>query len=137
MSIRDPETDKKLPDPESFGVWLANHDHGAFHAELSEEKQRLVAECEANARATAPRTVKGQMTVVINFAVDDSGAVVVSTDLKMKHPPKLRGMGRYWVKDGNLVKNDPKQPALPFREIEGGKRGEPARDTPGRDAARG
>ncbi len=135
MTIRDPETDKLLPEPESFGVWLAKHDKGAFHEELSEEKQRLVAECEANAKATAPRTVKGQMTVVINFAVDDAGAVVVSTDLKVKHPPKIRGVGRYYVDGGNLVKHDPKQPALPFREIEGGKRGEGARDVPARPAA--
>lgn len=132
---RDPDTDQVLPDPQSFALWLADMGKGEFHAECSEAKQGLVLECEAAARAAAPRTVKGAMTITLTFAVDDAGAVVVSSDLKVKHPARVRGVARFYASSGNLVKNDPRQTDLAFREIKGG-RDEAPRDVAGRGAVK-
>lgn len=121
MAKRDPETDQPLPDPQSFALWLADMGKGEFHAECSEAKQALVVECESAARESAPRTVKGAMTITFGFAVDDAGAVVVTSDIKIKHPVRVRGVNRFYAKSGNLVKNDPRQMDMPFREIEGGR----------------
>lgn len=132
---RDPDTDQILPDPQSFAVWLADMGKGEFHAECSEAKQAIVLECESAAREAAPRTVKGAMTITFTFAVDDSGAVVVSSDLKVKHPVRVRGVTRFYAKSGNLVKNDPRQMDVPFREIPGGRA--EVKDIAGRGAVKG
>lgn len=108
---------------------------GEFHAECSEEKQKLVLECEAAAKAAAPRTVKGTMTIVLSFAVDDAGAVVVASDLKVKHPARVRGVARFYAQSGNLVRNDPRQLDVPFREIAGGRA--EVKDIAGRGAVKG
>lgn len=120
--MRDPDTNRELPPPQSFALQLAEMNEGETNAELSETLQQLSLECAAIAAASM-RTVKAAISVTFALSVDEKGAASIVPDIRTKRPARSRGTARFYVDPtkGHLVRNDPKQPPLPFTEIQGGR----------------
>jgi hypothetical protein len=108
--------DKVEAAPRNFGVFLSQVDDGAFIEELSKISDALNDELSRHAQNHSK--AKGSLTIVLTFAHDQKGVVEVHTDLKTKAPKATRSKSIFWQNDkGQLVNKNPKQPDLPFRDV--------------------
>lgn len=102
--------------PRNFGVFLGQVDEGGLIHELSELTQEVIDALAKHAQSHS--TAKGQIALVLNFKADAKGVVEVTTDIKSKTPKASRGKSIFWTNDkGQLVNENPKQPGLPFRDV--------------------
>lgn len=110
-------TQQATKGPRSFAVFVRQLAEGDLENELSEELHKLTSDMQDQA-LTREATVKGELGLKLNFAVDARGVVQVQWDVKAKPPKKRRTGASVWVnKDGNVVFENPKQLALGLREV--------------------
>jgi hypothetical protein len=107
---------KQVEGVRDFGVFLSQVDDGAFLQELSDLQHSMNEELGKHAQNHSK--AKGSMTIVLAYEHDQKGVVSVSTDVKTKTPKASRSKSIFWTSDGgNLVNKNPKQPDLPFRDV--------------------
>jgi hypothetical protein len=108
---------------------LREHRGGLTHDELSEALQELIEGVVAERKA-------GKMTLELTIKPQGDGAVMVVSEVKVKPPkPADRASLFFVTPENNLVRQDPRQPNLPLREI-GGKQA-PIEIGPSASVARG
>jgi hypothetical protein len=104
---------------ESAAVVLAQIDEGALNAELSDAFREVVGKLERLAADTL-KDQRGTITLKLGLAVSPKGDVVIAGDVAVKTPKRPAGASRFWIsKNGLLTVKNPKQQALPFREVVG------------------
>jgi hypothetical protein len=100
-----------------FSAWLAKQREGALHGELTDELAALAA---AVARHEKPGTLT--LKVTIKPGEDGADYLVISDEVSAKPPQPPRSPSLFYAdSDGNLSRNNPRQPQLPLREVGGGK----------------
>lgn len=108
---------------------LREHRGGLTHDELSEALNRLVA-------AVMDERKAGDLTLKVTIKPQGDGAVMVMDEVKLKLPKPTKGTSLFFVTpENNLIRQDPRQPNLPLREIGGAERAVPL--GPPASAARG
>ncbi len=107
---------------------LREHRNGLTHEELTEALNEIV-------EAVASEGKGGKLTLTIAVKPHGDGAVMVMDELKITKPKPTKGGSIFFVTpENNLIRQDPKQPSLPLREIGAA---EPVRDIgPSASAAR-
>lgn len=107
---------------------LREHRNGLTHDELSDAMNDLVASVASEGKA-------GKLTLTIGVKPHGDGAVMVMDEVKVTKPKPTKGGSLFFVTpENNLVRQDPKQPNLPLREI---GTAEEARSLPPASVARG
>lgn len=108
MSIKpDTETGEIKP---TFTTWLGEHRHGVADLDLTDALRGLVEQVGATRKG-------GSMTLTIKVSAEGD-MLAISDSLTVKNPnvadPRL-----YWVdRNGDLTRNNPMQPELPYPEGE-------------------
>lgn len=127
----DHPNDTEKPAPKSFTFWLAKLSSGEAESHLSYELQKLLERMDEEAH-TRNKEVKGSLSLKLNFAVDETGAVGVVFDIATKEPPRKTTPSIYWLNNkSQLVDNNPRQQEIPgLRDVGGGKREFRAVDAP-------
>lgn len=96
-----------------FLDFLREHRNGATHDELSDALQELVA-----AVASERRAGKLTFTLTVKPNGAGEGALLVSDDIKLAAPRPVKSASIFFVSpENNLVRHDPRQAALPLRDI--------------------
>lgn len=102
------------PTPQPFTGWLHEQRNGALHHDLSEALLEVVAAVEDTGKA-------GTLTLTIKVepaTKGQGGVVAITDDVKTKLPQLDRGAAIWFVtSDHELSRNDPRQLALPLREV--------------------
>jgi hypothetical protein len=102
---------------DSAAVVLTQIDDGALNAELSDALHDVVSKLERLAADTL-KDQKGMITLKLGLVVSPKGDVLVAGDVSTKTPKRPAGASRFWIsKHGLLTVKNPKQQALPFREV--------------------
>lgn len=116
--------------PRSFGVFLTHLGDGEALIALSKEQHDLLIALAEEADRTQS-TVKGSLTLKIDFKVEHSGVVGAVYSIATKEPSPPRGGSIFWLSKGkNLTVENPRQKKLPFDVVE--VRGE-VREVPERE----
>lgn len=107
----------------NFLATLQRHRGGAILEEASTLLQELVA-------AVATTGKGGTLTIKLSVkpATRGQSAVVVQDKITCA-PPKVEAEASFWFasNEGELRKDDPRQAALPFATVDGGKTSEPTK----------
>jgi hypothetical protein len=107
----------------NFLATLQRHRGGAILEEASTLLQELVA-------AVATTGKGGTLTIKLSVkpATRGQSAVVVQDKITCA-PPKVEAEASFWfaTNEGELRKDDPRQAALPFATVDGGKTSEPTK----------
>lgn len=93
-----------------FSELLFSQRRGLFHEEATEKLNALV-------RAVQETGKGGTLTIAVAIkpAGRNAALVIVRDEVKAKLPEPEKGDGLYYVdRHGNLVRDDPNQPGLPF-----------------------
>lgn len=100
------------PAVKPFNQWLLEQRGGALHGELSEELQKLVL-------AVTEHEKPGTLTLVVKVKQAETGThLLVADEVKVKAPEPDRGAALFFDDGhGNLSRRDPRQPQLPFDEV--------------------
>lgn len=95
-----------------FAAVIQEQRQGGLHGELSHELANLVASVQETRKP-------GVLTLTLKVTPNKDGVTVtLSDDISVKLPKSDRGAAIFFVQgDGNLVRNDPRQPELPLREV--------------------
>lgn len=104
----DPVSGEVIDDPEirPFAAFL--QERAMTHEELSEGLWDLVARVTETGK-------KGTLTLVVTVETDKKAGnvLIVSDEIKLKLPEHDRPGAIYWAdRNGNLARNDPRQPEL-------------------------
>lgn len=112
------DTPDTAPVTRPFSQWLLEQRHGGLHAELTEALQKVVQGVQEYGRP-------GSLTLVVNIKpAGNEINLLVSDDVKSKVPQPDRPTALFFADSrGNLSREDPRQPELPLREIQGRKAG--------------
>lgn len=120
--MADPvEPDRPMRRP--FAAWLQEQRNGGLHDELSDALGELVAVCVQTGK-------KGSLTLRVSISPQkDEETVLVLDDVKLTAPKHDSRPSLYFPDaDGNLLRNNPRQPSLPLREVPGGRADDTPRD---------
>lgn len=95
------------PSNKPFDTVLRDIRYGGLLNDLTEACGEMVQACTSTGRA-------GQITMTLKFKPSNNGAVMeVVDDLKVKMPELSKGTSLFYpTPQGNLLKNDPRQPEL-------------------------
>jgi len=100
--------------PRNFGVFLTHLDDGDAVIALSAETHKLMVALAAEAERVQG-TVKGSLTLKLDFKVEHNGVVGVNYSIASKEPSPARGGSVFWLSAGsNLIVENPRQKKLPF-----------------------
>jgi hypothetical protein len=88
-----------------FAAFLQEQRRGGLHGELSEALQELV-------RAVEEHRKGGSLTLTLSVKPNGDGVVVVTDKVAVKLPEGEKGSSIFFVDDGNLVRNDPRQTTI-------------------------
>jgi hypothetical protein len=94
-----------------FADFLREQARGTSHEELSETLHQLVARVQDTGK-------KGALTYTVSVEPmkGDPNTLVISDEIKVKLPEHDRQASTFFTdKDGNLTRDDPRQPHLPMR----------------------
>ena len=90
---------------------LREHRAGLTHDELTEALNELVG-------AVVEERKKGTLTIKLTISPKGDGTVEVADEVTMKAPKRTKGSSLFFVTpDNNLERQDPRQNALPLREV--------------------
>lgn len=96
----------------TFTAWLGEHRHGVADLDLTDALRRLIEQVSATRKP-------GSLTLSIKVKAEGD-MLAISDSLTVKEP-NLAEMSLYWVDlNGDLTRNNPMQPALPFIETKEG-----------------
>jgi hypothetical protein len=96
-----------------FHDFLREHRNGATHDDLSDALQELVA-----AVVTEGKAGKLTITIAVKPMGRESGALEVSTDIKLAPPKSPPGASVFFASpENNLIRQDPRQTSMELREI--------------------
>lgn len=106
MTIKpDIETGEVRP---TFAAWLGEHRHGVADLDLTDALRRLVEQVAATRKP-------GSLTLSIKVKAE--GDMLAISDSVTVKEPNLAEPSLYWIdRDGDLTRNNPMQPRLPFNE---------------------
>jgi len=111
MSRKEEDTEEG---PRNFGVFLTNLDGGDAVIALSAEQHRLMTVLATEAERIQG-TVKGKLTLTLDFKVEHNGVVGVNYAIARKEPAPARGGSVFFMSKGNnLMVENPRQKKLPF-----------------------
>lgn len=106
----------------NFNLLLAELEDGQFNADVSDKMQEVVKALTTSVLESGTKRAKGFLAITLDFTLD-SGNMLISGSMASKLPSKPRGRSLFWTtKDNGLSRENPKQPALPFETITGGKK---------------
>ena len=111
----DRATDKQTGEIQirPFAAWLQEQSQGRTHSELSDALHDLIARVQDTGK-------KGTLTLSVHVETmkGDNTALVISDEIKLKLPEHDRKASLFFVDaNGNPTRNDPRQIALPLREV--------------------
>jgi hypothetical protein len=104
MTVKpDTETGEIKP---TFASWLAEHRHGVADLDLTDALRDLVAKVAATRKP-------GSLTIKIAIKAE-ADMLAIADSLTVKEP-NLAEPSLYWIdREGDLTRNNPLQPRLPF-----------------------
>jgi len=116
-----PEVEVLSPQPtKSFLQFLAEQGQGAVANELSQRLRDLTEAIEMHFEQFRGK-VKGELSLKIKFTLE-RGMYKVDVEYEQKNPKAPANTTVMWIgQDGNLQTSNPKQLAMPFSGIPGGK----------------
>lgn len=83
-------------------------DHGDVAADLGREILETLADLKEQSGDRPKVKVKGEVTLTLKLVVE-TGTVIIEADIKSKRPRKARGGSYFWLIDGALSTEHPKQ----------------------------
>lgn len=104
-----------------IGVLLATIADGELREEVSDEIKTTIEQLYERAR-NANRAVKGTITIALDIGVGANGLVVIDPNVTSKLPRKVRRETPLYIGRNGLTVENPKQQALPLREVGGAAR---------------
>lgn len=108
--------EKKQGGPRNFGVFLAQLEDGQFLADIGEEVHR--AHGDLAKLAEHHNKARGKVTLELEITHNANGVVDVIAGYKIALPKTKRERSTFWTTaDGNLDNKNPKQAALPFKDV--------------------
>lgn len=117
---------KKEGGPRNFGVFLAQLEDGQFLADIGNELHH--AHGELSKLAEHHSKAKGKVTLELEIVHNANGVVDVTAGFKIALPKTKRARSTFWTTaDGALDNKNPKQAALPFKDVNA--------DSPAKDIA--
>lgn len=106
--------EKETEGPRNFGVFLSRVDDGDAVIALSAEQHKLMTVLATEADRIQG-TVKGSLTLKLDFAVEHNGVVGVKYSIARKEPSPARGGSVFFMSKGNnLEVENPRQKKLNF-----------------------
>lgn len=111
------EEERQQQAARSFVVFLGKVADGDLEVQASQDLLTLSKAIQTQARAQQ-KTVKGSLTITVDFAGDESGTLDVSYEIKRKDPKPRRARSVFWInKQGNVVSQNPRQIELGLRDV--------------------
>jgi hypothetical protein len=101
--------------PRSFSVFVSQICDGEMEQEASLLQQELLAALEEQAMTRT--TVKGRLTLTIEYEVDNKGNCSVGFDVTKKEPKKMHGAGQCWLTKGSNYTMEPPGRRKGLREV--------------------
>jgi hypothetical protein len=97
-----------------FSSWLFEQRGGSLHGELTDRLAEVVA-------AVVEHEKQGTLTLKITVKPgEDADYILVFDDVVAKAPEPAKSAALFYAdKQGNLTRNNPRQPQLPLREVSG------------------
>lgn len=103
--------------PNAFSVFISQLADGAAHSELSGELHELAKMLQDTAVNTSG-TAKGELTLKLKLSIEPNGITAITYDVATKKPKTSRPSAVAWLSKGlNVVFQNPKQTAMPFRDV--------------------
>lgn len=97
--------------PQSFAVFLATIDGGAFNDQLSREVQDLIGDMSNHAQVSGG-VAKGKISITIDLSLE-KGVFEIAADKKCTHPKERKTKSIFWAdKNNNLTEENPRQSRL-------------------------
>lgn len=120
-TIEENESDRRAgAGTRSFARMFDQLNEGSAELELSRKFHRLCKMMKADAASRGSSgTSKGSIKLTLNLKVESGGEeMVISYDVAVKEPPRIRRNGKVWLnKDGNVSYEPIKQLAFPGMRV--------------------
>mgnify|MGYP000906929992 FL=1 len=105
-------------DGKPFTDFLREVEDGYLNRDLTNEINKVIAAVRETRKA-------GKLKLVLEFTPTGKGAISVDADYDATVPEHDRPSTTFFTdSDGQLVRDDPRQPKLPLREVMDGETGE-------------
>ena len=102
---------------QDFGVLLSQLSDGELRDEINETVADIVSTLFARAQLTNGPS-KGTLVLKVEFKVEPNGLTNILGDVESKLPKPIRSVDHFYTsKDGGFSRNNPRQMALPIREV--------------------
>ena len=104
------------PEALSFSTFVAQHEDGQLHHDLTDSIQEIVAKLN-NAVMEKGGVHSAKLNLSLEFKID-SGAIEIKATHTVALPKLKRPKTIYWCTPDNcLTRKNPKQSELPFRDV--------------------